>query len=115
MNYIDNKAIQRWHKLGPLNIEKMIEDNNLQISDVFPTHDDKYFGQIENGERHGIGRLTCLSIYEGQYRKGIRYGFGRLIYHSGSYYIGEVRGIHKHGKGTYYSSSEEKFYSGLWI
>ena len=90
---------------------------------------DVYFGEVKNGERHGLGKMflrregTC---YDGQWCNGKKHGQGKLIYNTNTtedqengddigtcYYSGDWQDDYKHGQGTM-KYATGNVYQGSW-
>ena len=93
---VEESMVERWRKLGPLNLYDMVTknatdkmsadepdfDENLKIS-LIEDQIKIYYGQVDSeNKRNGFGRYISLfngSIYEGNCRNGQQNGYGRLI------------------------------------
>lgn len=75
----------------------------------------RYEGAIQNGQRHGRGRLISennVLIYDGEYKDGKQHGRGVLYSPSGWKYEGEFKNGLKHGQGTMYYNQGS--WTGEW-
>ena len=101
---------------------------------------DRYVGNWENGNRHGLGKYYFASskaIHLGYWEKGVRQGFGIHRWISGNTYygpwvnnkmegwgyyafvvgdryVGQFKQDNRHGKGTYYYKNGDR-YEGDWL
>lgn len=77
-----------------------------------------YTGDIENGNRHGIGRTAMESgrtAYEGHYKNDKRDGFGVYYYKTGKLcHIGDWTQNKRNGLGIAFNSSGESVLVGKW-
>ena len=93
-------AIQKWKELEPLNLERLLDDNQLEFDPKVHKNVVKeslkqngnnfdYVGQVDSQNiANGIGR-TCIygdRIIEGQVINGKLNGYARVIYNDGMYY-----------------------------
>ena len=71
---------------------------------------EKYLGEIENGEPNGIGNITYhIGIkYVGDWKDGKQHGQGTLTLPNGEKYVGEWENGERHGQGTYTWSDGHK-------
>ena len=81
-------------------VTKKIVKGKLDLTEW--NNEGKYEGYIENGKRHGKGKMEYQdgSIYEGEFKDDIRDGQGILIYNDGSRFegcwiLGKKNGIFK--------------------
>ncbi len=62
-----------------------------------------YVGQVVNGKRHGIGKLTWPDgdVYEGAWKDDQRTGKGKYTWPSGAIYEGDWKDDQRTGRGKY--------------
>ena len=115
-----------WSKLGPFDIESLVETNVIKINDKLKFSQAQqrqkkdvkydYFGQVTAaGKIEGVGR-GCFygdSLYEGQLKNGIKSGYGRLILKNGDYFEGQFKNGQKNGDGLYVTM-DGKVLKGFW-
>ena len=84
--------------------EGKIEDTkNYTGNGTLKTTDDSiYEGSLEDGKRHGKGKMIFINgdIYEGYWKNGFMNGNGTYTYVDGNIYEGDIKQNKKHGKGT---------------
>ena len=75
-----------------------------------------YSGWLSMSHREGRGKLERPdgSKYIGTWSQGFREGLGTLFLCDGSGYHGHWEHDRMHGAGTWYSSTVEKSYAGVW-
>jgi len=77
--------------------------------------DEKYEGEINNGEPNGQGvsHLPKIAKYEGEWKDGKKQGKGTWTFLDGGKYVGEFKDGWQHGQGTFTHPLGEK-YVGEW-
>ncbi|KAJ1398719.1 hypothetical protein B484DRAFT_339599, partial [Ochromonadaceae sp. CCMP2298] len=71
-----------------------------------------YTGQMQGGERHGLGKASVVGIaesYDGQWEEGLIHGQGIYKWRQGNSYEGEFAYGLKHGHGSYRWSSGDSY------
>lgn len=81
--------------------------------------EDKYFGEIRNGQPHGKGKITYSAndhrkYYEGDWSEGKRHGYGTLVFNDGDKYVGNYEDGEWNGYGIYYFADGRR-YEGNWL
>ena len=115
-------------------IEKLIEDLRPHMRFVQAG----YEGDLEDGKRHGKGRLVAEdggvyegewvndlmhghgkyvyasgAMYEGEYKEGVINGQGKFIYANGDVYEGSFKDRKRHGEGKFIFANGD-VYEGGW-
>ncbi len=77
--------------------------NSAAAPDLILPDGSRYFGSLEDGRLHGVGRLEWLdgSSYQGEFAQGLIHGQGQMAYASGDRYEGEFVNALRQGQGRY--------------
>jgi hypothetical protein len=72
---------------------------------------DRYFGEIRNGEMHGVGTyyFACGDLYHGYFVNGSREGIGIYTHSNGCQYQGEFLDGKPNGRGEYNYSNGDRY------
>ena len=103
---VDNKGLNVQGELAHDDekkvVEQLIEDSphNGQLT---YENGDVYEGQLENGQPHGQGQLTCkkshYKLYVGEFKEGMPHGQGEMTYKNGEIHTGQFKDGKPEGEG----------------
>ena len=108
----DLRAVTKWKEIGPLSIEKMLLNSDLENMGVEPDEIEQKSFDLDKGncigfykkgttQAHGVVRtvLTNGQIFEYFCKNNKQNGYGRQIQANGIYYEGMWKDAMPHGKG----------------
>lgn len=86
---------------------------------VTQTHEDGsvYEGQVQNGKRHGQGKMTYAdgAVYEGEWKNDQRNGQGKMTYADGDVYEGEWKDDKMNGLGKYTFADGDVYAGDVYV
>ena len=79
----------------------MEESNTKTKGEIIDDYENKYEGEIINGEANGKGKKTYKDgrIFEGEFKNNKREGYGTLLRPDGTKYIGNYKNDLQEGNG----------------